>query len=312
MAPLAVLLNAQSSEAGEGAVTNFEWDLEGDGTYDASGPGWTRCSGSTTTTACTTRGCASPNCPRQGYGKCDGDRQRSLGSHLGIGSGNSISDVVADADGKLYAVGITRRLGGTGDGSVLLLRISPEGSLDWVRMWDNLTDEYAYAVELSADNTVVVTGTYHDTDGGGYEVFIQKWLKNGNLSWCRRYGGPGHDMATALVVDGYDLYLGGRTTSSSSDSIDAFLMPVHPDGIPGWLQLRDSGDNDVVSAMCFKGDPLSGESGRSPPAPPTTLLANTASGCCSTPLAADLSTAGNWVLPPGMPKRRLSSTGTIR
>lgn len=100
-----------------------------------------------------------------------------------------------------------------------------------------------------SSNLPTTAGAYDRTHNGDSDVFVMKFSPNGQLIWSTYLGGPGHDRAYAIAVDGQGfVYLTGRagpgfpTTAGSFQPVyqgskvslygnqNAFVAKLSPDG----------------------------------------------------------------------------------
>lgn len=77
-----------------------------------------------------------------------------------------------------------------------------------------------YTSTATAASIMASTGTYQDTNGGGFDAFVAKFKSNGFREWGTFYGGSGDDRSKACAVDSRGfLYTAGASSTSSGTII---------------------------------------------------------------------------------------------
>lgn len=101
----------------------------------------------------------------------------------------------------------------------MLLKLRPDGVLEWSRTIATSAYDYARDVVVGEDDTIYVAGyTSGDLDGanqGGTDVFVAAYTPDGDQSWIHQHGGPGNEECWDLGVDGSgNVFLAGRSDGS--------------------------------------------------------------------------------------------------
>jgi hypothetical protein len=240
--PLSITLDASASTDPDGGPLTFEFDADGDGSYDSGPPSATTTfpwqynlrGGYDATVRVTNTANAHSYATLTVYGVAEW-------VHSWGGSAEEyFNDVASGPDGMLYAVGETK------DGKALISKWSPAGDLLWLERWAVFDQVRAKAAEIDSDGNLVVAGT---RDVGGVRSFtLQKWSPNGAFIWSYQYGAADNVSVGSLQLDGNDIYLAGNSDEVGSDS-DVVLMKFDTDGNIVWQRYRDSGGNDQVDSM---------------------------------------------------------------
>lgn len=252
--PLEVFLEGRDSQAVEGTITKYEWDFDGDGTYDAD----------TGTT-----GYASHTYTENGEyhprlrvtnselaTDTDTDGVEAIGdwTHTwGLENDDMLYDLLQTSDGSIYATGFTTKTTGAQNKALLLLRVSPTGVVVWAKSWDTGSSSEGRRIVTLASGDLVVAGRIYFSSN--YDVLVQRWTRTGELVWSKRYGGVSVDEATALLADGDITYIAGNTDSTSASTTDFVLAKLDPNGVHYWGYSRDHGEMDFVTDMCARRDP---------------------------------------------------------
>ena len=113
--------------------------------------------------------------------------------------------------------------------------------------------------ETSSSSSIATPGAHQETYGGGTDAFLVKFDSDGVRQWGTYYGGGGGDFGNSCVVDNSgNIYLGGRTTSSSNIATpgahqenfgggffgDAFLVKFDSNGVRQWGTYYGGEGND--------------------------------------------------------------------
>ena len=254
LAPLSVNFDASASAAGEGTITKYEWDYDGDGVYDHD-------SGTTPTssTMYSTNGFMHPTVRvRNSFGataiKSATVTVIGAWQHTwGTANPQQFSDILADSNGDIYAVGYTRDtvLPGSPD-FLLLTKFSPNGTTLWSKTWTN-GNNYAYggSIDLDSDGNLIIAGS---VDGGSpldTQGLIQKWAPAGTLIWSESFGGNGFENVEKVMVDGTDIYISAHSSSIHANN-DLVTAKLDTNGSVIWARDYDHWDETSVDAsLCW-------------------------------------------------------------
>lgn len=141
--------------------------------------------------------------------------------------------------------------------------ISTAQYLQWSLSFGGSGIEIAEALEVDAQNNVIVSGEFSDTvdfdpsggvvqkvSAGSYDAYIAKYDANGNFQWVVTFGAASLDMATGIALDDTgNVYVTGRFTgtvdfdpsggvanlsSTPSNGIDMYVAKYDPNGNYVW------------------------------------------------------------------------------
>lgn len=165
-----------------------------------------------------------------------------------------IRDMKRNGSGELYLTGSSIDTG-TGDVDIVLVKLSPFFTLDWMVTYngpDSLNDA-ANSLFLDPLGAVYVSG-YVGTDDREKDIVVLKYSAAGTLVWQETFKGPGHDEGNRLAVnnDGY-VFVAGYTTTNTA--IDALALAISPQGQLVWYKTLD-GDHhnrDLGSGIVVDG-----------------------------------------------------------
>jgi hypothetical protein len=159
---------------------------------------------------------------------------------FGTGSADSASGVATDANGNVYAAGLTEgALGGAaaGSGDAFIRSYDQDGSHRWTQQFGTSSNDVVEGVATSSNGHVYVggytAGTLGDASAGSDDAFIRSHDADGNHRWTRQFGTSSDDYAYGLAtdVDG-NVYAAGDTSGAldgiNAGGFDAFIRRYGP------------------------------------------------------------------------------------
>ena len=89
---------------------------------------------------------------------------------------------------------------------VYLMRVAPDGTINWLRQWGTPRLDYCRDVALSGDDSIFVVGFTEGTmdqvdNAGGSDAFLARLDRDGNLLWSRQWGTAMDDSAAGVALD---------------------------------------------------------------------------------------------------------------
>jgi len=174
--------------------------------------------------------------------KFDGNGVLQWASFIGS-SGDEIAESVAvDSQGYIYLGSgiqgssgldfLNSYMGGYDQSDAVLLRIAPNGDLDWGRyVGTPVSAEGVSGLAVDSSGNAILTGvvvhgdatfldqfpneeTYDPTYGGDHEGYLAVVSPDGTPQWGTFLGGSGFDWGLDVAVDASGVVVGGITTSS--------------------------------------------------------------------------------------------------
>lgn len=129
-----------------------------------------------------------------------------------------------------------------GVGEFWVHKINLDGSLAWRRYFGGTNNDRSYDAVETPDGGYVVVGTSESNDveitnaRGGYDVWIIKLDREGNLLWEKSFGGSGIDGANGVALAGEKIHVFGNSFSNDLDissplgSSDFWLLTLSEEG----------------------------------------------------------------------------------
>ena len=149
-------------------------------------------------------------------------------AHTWGGSGSdSISSVMTDGNGNVYAAGTTSSFGAGGT-DVLVLKYDANGNLIWQRTWGGAGADNANGIGLDMSGNVYVVGSTTSFGAGSYDALVLKFDGSGNFQWSKTWGGGSFDVAYDIAFDiGSNLYVAAESYSLGNRAV---LLKFDPSG----------------------------------------------------------------------------------
>ena len=129
------------------------------------------------------------------------------------GSGiDQATGVISTDDGAFMVVGSTYSNDGhftglksTTDADYFLMRVRPDGGVDWTKVYGGDDDELATGITKTSDGGYVLVGysrsnnCFTGSNGGFHDYYILKVDAQGNEIWCQNFGYSGSDQAQNII-----------------------------------------------------------------------------------------------------------------
>jgi uncharacterized delta-60 repeat protein len=195
------------------------------------------------------------------------DGTKSWTRLLASDSHDAAYGMTTGADGSIYVSGETSgNLDGqtmSGERAGFIAKYLPDGTKSWTRLLTSNVSAGAWGMTTGTDGSIYVSGTTDgdldgQTNGGGQDAFITKYLPDGTKSWTRLIGSTSNDMAYGMTTgaDG-SIYVSGETFGNFDGKIneknsdfysEAFITKYLPDGTKSWTRLLGSNyDEDAYA-----------------------------------------------------------------
>ena len=148
--------------------------------------------------------------------------------------------VAADPAGGLYAAGVIGRPGR--DSNWAVSAWGGDGTLRWVRYLDGPGGAIDRPIAIVADREGPVACGVVETAGGGYDIVVVRYDRDGRERWRRTIssGTDRWDWATALALNGDRLHVSGFSYTPAGEK-DAVVYTWDRDGRLLWSGLYSGG-----------------------------------------------------------------------
>jgi hypothetical protein len=178
------------------------------------------------------------------------------------------NEVATDAAGNSYVAGYIQTnslhptasfdnitLTGHGDYDWFIAKYDASGNVVWAKNYGSTAGDMANGIALDPSGNIYVVGFFSSTmvvdnitvtSSGLFDVFIAKYTPAGTLTWLKRAGGTGSDIAYGVVADGAGNFgiVGefqntatfGSHTVTASGLGDAFIAKYSATGNNLWVK----------------------------------------------------------------------------
>lgn len=160
------------------------------------------------------------------------------------------NDVKQTLDGGYIITGSTSSIG-QGNTDLYLLKIDSMGHKVFEKTFGGVSNEIGKSVVQLADSSYVMAGYTSSSGVGGYDVFMVKADKLGNLIWQKTFGGSDWDFANSMDItaDG-GFIIAGTTYSYGQGNADGYLIKTDANGDTTWTKtfggLKDDEFKSVI------------------------------------------------------------------
>jgi uncharacterized delta-60 repeat protein len=237
--PLSVDLDASGSTDSDGTIVKYEWDFQGDGTFELD----------TGTTSSVNYIYADVGSYHPAVRVTDNDGLQGTAStpitvsfpswaHTWGVSGNENACGVAEGpSGNIYVAGNSDSYKGGFWISTLISKYTPEGDPAWVRTWDGDEDDFARDIAVDNSDNIYVVGSTVNSGLSDYDAFLFKLNTDGVIQYQMHFGGgSGWEDARAVAVDlAGQAYVVGNTDAING-TYDMFIAKFNSIGAFMWLK----------------------------------------------------------------------------
>ncbi|MDP3557721.1 MAG: T9SS type A sorting domain-containing protein [Bacteroidota bacterium] len=171
----------------------------------------------------------------------------------GVDIGNGLKETY---DKQYVLIGSTTSFG-FGSADAYLLLVDSMGQLIWQKTFGgNLADVGKNIIINPIDSGFIFTGFTSSFGNGGYDVYVVRTDKNGNLIWQASFGGIDWDFGNDLVlsVDG-NIIVCGNTYSMGYGKSDGYLLKINiNNGGLMWQKYFGGVEDDFFTAIKVTSD----------------------------------------------------------
>jgi len=133
-------------------------------------------------------------------------------------------------DGGYIVVGRTSSFD-VGSIDIWVLKLDPEGSMEWQQTIGGEGQDYAQSVQQTFDGGYIVAGTTYSFGNGDGDIWVLKLDKNGDVEWQKTYGGYDKEEAYSILQTYEGGYaIAGFTASYGAGAMDCIVMKLSPNG----------------------------------------------------------------------------------
>jgi len=134
-----------------------------------------------------------------------------------------------DDDGYIVA-GATNSFSDNGTVDIWILKLFPDGEIDWQKTYGGSGEEVAYSIEQTIDGGYIVGGYTSSFGSNNYDIWVIKLSPYGDIRWEKRYGSGFLGSVKQTSEGGYVIL--GQSPALGSSNI--WVLKLFPDGNPEW------------------------------------------------------------------------------
>jgi hypothetical protein len=159
------------------------------------------------------------------------------------------SSILQTSDGGYIIAGITDSYGAGGT-DILVIKLSPDGSVEWQKTYGGDLSESANCIFQTNDSGYIIAGSTNSFGAGQGDLLVLKLSYSGEIDWNRAYGGSGTDAASSIqqTFDGGYVVV-GRTNSFGAGGLDVWILKMNSEGNIDWQKTYGGGRNEEGSCI---------------------------------------------------------------
>ena len=142
--------------------------------------------------------------------------------------------------------GVTRSFG-AGENDVWVLKLRPDGAVEWEKTYGGVDQDEAHSVQETSDGGYIVAGWTQF--GVGWQVFrVLKLRANGAVEWQKTYGG-GEASSIQETRDGGYVVAGWTALFPLWYEVDIWVLKLRADGAVEWQKTYGGGGVDWANSI---------------------------------------------------------------
>ena len=169
----------------------------------------------------------------------------------GGGLDDCANSVQPTSDGGYIAAGWTATFG-AGRGDFWVLKLYPDGNIQWQKAYGGGAADCAYSIQETADGGYIVSGV-GSFGTGGDDFWVLKLDSTGEVQWQKSYGGNGQESACFIqetTDGGYILAGTSKSLGAGLRNCDFWLLKLGSSGNIQWQKgYGGSGDDRLYSVQ---------------------------------------------------------------
>lgn len=158
-------------------------------------------------------------------------------------------DIIKTRDGGYAVCGMTESKG-MGGKDAWVIKLDPQGKLEWDKTFGDKQDEAANAIIQTSDNGYAIIGYTTSKGKGKKDVWFVKIDSMGNKLWETTYGGPKDDIGNDLIqtMDGNYAFI-SSSKSFGAGNFDFWAMKVDTKGAKIWKKAEGGKGADIGASI---------------------------------------------------------------
>ncbi|HHT9140027.1 MAG TPA: hypothetical protein ACFYEI_04360 [Candidatus Tripitaka californicus] len=157
------------------------------------------------------------------------------------------------SDGGYIVTGTTSSFG-AGKCDIWVLKLRPDGAVEWQKTYGGGDWDCAYSIHETSDGGYIVAGDTSSFGIGGTAAWVLKLRPDGTVEWQKAHGGANLDRANSIheTNDGGYVVAGLRTMSlgAGGEKIpDIWALKLRPDGTVDWQKTYGKEGWEVANSI---------------------------------------------------------------
>lgn len=158
-------------------------------------------------------------------------------------------DVIETLDGHYMVTGYTGSFT-NGNSDVLIAKVNQQGWLMWAKNIGGINNDIGKSIVRTIDSGFVIAGYTNTYGNGGYDGYLIKINKVGDMVWQKTFGGNDWDVFTTVITTNDNGFVAvGYSYSNSYGGTDAWIVKTDSLGNLEWeKRIGGTNDDEFVSA----------------------------------------------------------------
>lgn len=172
------------------------------------------------------------------------------------GNGHDIGyGVIQTLNGQYAVTGSTGSFG-NGSSDVYLALVDSFGWVRWEKSYGGFNNDIGRSIIQLADSGFVIAGYTNSLGAGGYDVFVVRTDKTGNLIWQKAFGGLDWDFGYCVKATplGDSLIIAGSTYSFGYGKMDGYILKTDLNGVFQWQDTYGGDEDDEFKSFSLTSD----------------------------------------------------------
>jgi hypothetical protein len=163
-------------------------------------------------------------------------------------------DVKQTLDSGYIITGSTSSFG-FGNTDLYVAKLDKMGQIKFQKSFGNFNNECGKSIVQLIDSSYVMLGYTNSSGFGGYDIYLVKIDKNGNLLWQKNYGGSDWDFGNSLqkTSDG-GFIIAGTTYSFGRGDADGYIIKTDALGNVTWTKTYGGLNDDEFKSVIQTAD----------------------------------------------------------
>ncbi|WP_457600399.1 PKD domain-containing protein [Hydrogenivirga sp.] len=169
----------------------------------------------------------------------------------GGNNGEDAYSVQQTSDGGYIVAGYTNSFG-AGSRDAWVIKLNPDGSVQWQKTYGGNVGEEAYSIQQTSDGGYIVAGYTDSSGAGSRDAWVIKLNSDGSVQWQKTYGGNGWDGAYSIqqTSDGGYIVAGYTFSFGNGGGLpDFWVFKLDSEGSVQWQKTYGGNSTDEAYSI---------------------------------------------------------------